>query len=136
MVFSDLVKKSQAIVAENASTILTAGGVVGTVTTAVLTGRASIKAHELIREEELKHIHPEGTTDIIEGDTMGLSNSKKVLLVWPVFVPPVVIGTATICSIIMANQMSAQRAAALAAAYGVSQRQLEELNQLRQCHGM
>jgi hypothetical protein len=42
------------------------------------------------------------------------------------FAPPMLLGLATIAAIIMANRMSAQRAAALAAAYGISQKNLEE----------
>jgi hypothetical protein len=93
---------------ENSSAILTAGGVIGTVATAVLSGRASVK------ERESREIPKE------------LSKTEKVTLVWPQFIPPVLVGSATIGSIVAANLMSARRAAALAAAYGMSQKQLEE----------
>lgn len=120
-------EKVVVLASENASTLLTAGGVVGTVATAVLTGRATFRAAEIIREEELKHIHPEGVTDTIDnGNTMGMSTIDKVKCVWPYYLPPVLTGTATITSIIMANRMSAQKAAALAAAYGLAERNLSE----------
>lgn len=105
---------------ENSSAILTAGGVVGTVATAVLSGRASVKAHVLIQFEEMERGVSEGSTKI------ELSKTEKAILVWPQFVPPVLVGSATIGSIVAANYMSARRAAALAAAYGMSQKQLEE----------
>ena len=44
------VSKLKYLLNENSTTILTAAGVVGTVGTAVLTGRATFKAAELIRE--------------------------------------------------------------------------------------
>lgn len=119
-------KKFQEFVTQNSTTILTAGGVVGTVTTAVLAGRAGLKASEIIREEELKHIHPEGTTDAIDEDTMGLSRGRKIMLAGPQFIPPVVTGGVTITCIIMAHRMSAQKAAALAAAYGLVQKDFSE----------
>lgn len=125
-IITDVRQRAQELVQENATTLLTAGGVVGTVATAILAGRASFKAADIIREEELKHIHPEGTTDVLEGDTMGLRRRDKVLMIWPLFIPPVLTGGATIGSIVLANRMSAQRAAALAAAYGLTQKQLEE----------
>lgn len=100
---------------ENSSAILTAGGVIGTVTTAVLSGRAAVKAQRLIDEERESRKIP-----------MALSKTEKATLVWPVFIPPVLVGTATIGSIVAANYMSAKRAATLAAAYGMSQKQLEE----------
>jgi hypothetical protein len=107
---------------ENSSAILTAGGVVGTVATAVLSGRAAVKAHELINAKELGL---RALSEEIEG-VQELSKTEKALLVWPQFIPPVLVGSATIGSIVAANYMSARRAAALAAAYGMSQKQLEE----------
>lgn len=126
---NDVGRRVGEFASDNATTLLTAGGVVGTVATAILTGRAGFKAAEIIRNKELEHIHPEGVTDVIDGDnnvTMGLSKTQKVLLVWPHFVPPVVTGTATITAIIFSHRMSAQKAAALAAAYGLAERNLSE----------
>lgn len=123
---NDVKQKAVVLLEENAGTLLTAGGVVGTVATAILTGRATFKAAEIIRDEELKLVHDEGTTDSIAEGTMGLSTRKRVALVWPLYIPPVITGGATIGSIIMANRMSAQKAAALAAAYGLAERNLSE----------
>jgi len=123
---TDVKQKAVVLLEENATTLLTAGGVVGTVATAILTGRATFKAAEIIRQEELKLVHDEGTTNSIAEGTMGLSNWKRTKLVWPLYIPPVMTGGATIGSIIMANRMSAQKAAALAAAYGLAERNLSE----------
>jgi hypothetical protein len=119
-VISDLTKKAQEVFSENASTILTAGGVVGTVTTAVLSVRAGMKAQEMIREAEIEHV--------VEGDeqTMGMDTKEKVKLTWPLFVPPVVTGTATVSAIVFANRINAKNAAAWAAAYAASQKQRDE----------
>ena len=130
MQFLEVVKQKGAeFVSENATVLLTAGGVVGTITTAVLTGRAGFKAADIIREKELEHIHLQKVDGIIDNDenaTMGLSNKQKVMLVWPQFVPPVATGTLTIGAIIFSHRMSAQKAAALAAAYGLAERNLAE----------
>lgn len=116
--FNDVKDKVVHLASENSATLLTAGGVVGTVATAILTGRASFKAAEILRAEQEK---------VEQDQTLPeLTTTKKVLLVWPHFVPPVLLGTATVGSIIMANRMSAQKAAALAAAYGMSQKHFEE----------
>lgn len=125
---AELQKKAQHLLSENASAILTAGGVVGTVGTAILTGRASFKAAEIIHLEELDRVveAEKVTEDDKPIEIQRLSKTEKVGLVWPQFLPPVGLGVATIASIIMANRISATRAAALAAAYGVSQNQLEE----------
>ena len=118
--FNDVKQKAVALVSENATTLLTAGGVVGTVATAVLTGRATFKAAEIIRDHEVELVVE------ADGHTMGLSNWERTRLVWPLYIPPVLTGGATIGSIVMANRMSAQKAAALAAAYGLAERNLSE----------
>jgi hypothetical protein len=122
-------QRVQQLVQDNATTILTAGGVVGTVATAVLAGRAGYKAAELIILEEGARIAAAKDKAPL-GDPVPeiepISKIDKVKLVGLHFAPPVLTGVATIGSIVMANRMSAQKAAALAAAYGVSQNQLQE----------
>lgn len=121
-IFNDARDRVQRLVQENATVILTAGGVVGTVATAVLAGRAGYKAAELIMIAEGERIANVSNDDVIEP----LSKTDKVKLVGLQFAPPVLTGGATIASIVMAHRMSASKAAALAAAYGVSQNQLQE----------
>lgn len=129
MYFHEIQKRAGQFAAQNASTILTAGGVIGTVLTATLTAKATFKAAELIHND-LVHRVGEAATKAedqnIYEEVKELTTTEKVKKVWPHFVPPVVIGTATIASIVGANMMSAKRAAALAAAYGLSERQLKE----------
>ena len=106
------------LVNENSTTILTGVGVVGTVATAVLTGRATFKAAEIIQKELL----PDE-----EGRAPGeLSKTEKAKLVWPHFIPPFAVGAATITSIIMANRISSKRLAAIAVASTISERALQE----------
>lgn len=132
--FQDSAKK---FVADNATTILTAGGVVGTVTTGVLAWRGGQKYAEIIRIEKIKQLQAnvdESNREMlltdIDPETWGelthLDTLYKAKLVIPHVVPPVLIGGVTIAAIIWSNQMSAQKAAALAAAYGMSERQFRE----------
>jgi hypothetical protein len=115
-VFADLSNKVQHVLSENASAILTATGAVGTAATAILTGRASFRAAEIIKIEEAG-----------DGEKAPeLDRKAKIALVWPLFLPPVGVGGATIACIIGANRISAKRAAALAAAYAISESQFEE----------
>lgn len=107
---------------ENTATVLTAGGVVGTVATAVLAARAGFKAAHILEEERDRERKVMAEPDL----HVEISKTDKVKLVWPHFIPPVVVGGVTVGSIIMSHRMSAAKAAALAAAYGVSQKQLEE----------
>lgn len=128
---NDAQQRVQEFVSENSSTLLTASGVVGTVATAVLAGRAGYKAAEIVAEKELvvsiERSHAEleehGAPSLVD---VKLSKTEKVKLTAVYFIPSVITGGTTVASIIMANRMSAQRAAALAAAYGLSQKQFEE----------
>lgn len=123
MRFTSLQPYLKNLATENASTILTAAGVVGTVGTAVLTHRAATKASEIVREAS-------SAERIKTNDSQAeLSKFEKVRLTGHLYVPPVACGSATIASIILANRITTTRAAALAAAYGISQRQLDEYQQ-------
>lgn len=113
---------------DNATTVLTAGGVVGTVVTAALSVRAGLKTSEALFEAQYDRTHDEHG-DRIDDDQdpmRPMTKVEKAQVIWPYFVPPVVTGGLTIGSIIMSHRMSAAKAAALAAAYGMSQKQLEE----------
>jgi hypothetical protein len=115
-----MLKHTRHLAHENKSVLLTAVGVVGTVSTAVLTGRASFKAAEVIREEQRDLRDP---SDIALPD---FDLKTKINLVWTLYIPPVGVGALTIAAIVFANRIDAQKAAALAAAYGVSERTLQE----------
>jgi Family of unknown function (DUF6353) len=110
----------------NSAALLTAGGVVGTVATAILAGRAGFKAQEiLLMKESEKMIKSMPEAESID-EPIGLTKLEKLVIVGPYFIPPVITGGATIAAIIMSNRISAQKAAALAAAYGLAERNLSE----------
>lgn len=116
-------KNAQRLAHENKTVLLTAVGVTGTVSTAVLTGRASFKAAEIISAEEWDLREK---TDFNEEE---LDFRSKLNLVWALYIPPVGVGALTIAAIIMANRLDAQKAAGLAAAYGISERSFTEYRQ-------
>lgn len=121
--------KLKFLVNENSSTILTAAGVVGTVTTAYLAGRASFKAAEIIAKEENdvnKARALEETEHLKEIPYIRLSNKEKIQRVWPQYIPAVTAGTITVVSIVMANKISSKKIAALTIASGISERALQE----------
>jgi hypothetical protein len=100
-------------------------GVAGTVSTAVLTGRATFKAAEIINERETSlkaHRDYNGPDD--ENDPM--SRTEKVVATWRLYIPPAAVMLTTITSIIMANKLASKKIAALAVAGGISERALQE----------
>lgn len=106
---------------ENATTVLTAGGVVGTVATAVLSFRAGTKYERIIHDAEV-----ERTARATSDGPGPLTAMDKAKLVGVHVIPPVAAVGVTVGCIVMAHRMSATKAAALAAAYGVSKKELEE----------
>lgn len=126
MTLHELFNKGKVLASENHSSILTAMGVTGVVTTAYLTGRASFKAAEILKREEklLKAQHPDDVAD--PRMNRELSMKQKVRAVWPLYITPVSVGATTITSIVMANQVASKKIAALTVASGISERALQE----------
>lgn len=113
-----VLKRAERFATDNSPVILTAVGVAGTVMTAFLAGKASFKAAELIREEQ----------DVLDAQAKStdLTLREKAELVWTLYIPPVATGALTVASIIGANRIGSRRAAAVAAAYSLSERAFEE----------
>lgn len=118
---TDVQKRVQHLIQENATTLLTAGGVVGTVATAVLSGRAGFKAAQILDIHISAKLSEQEYPAEVE-----ISTFDMVKLVWPHFIPPVLTGTTTVSAIIFSHKMNAQKAAALAAAYGLAEGRLSE----------
>lgn len=110
--------KAAKFITDNSPAILTALGAAGTVSTAVLTGRASFKAAKIIMEEDLE-------LQLTPGEEP-MDWKEKVRLVWPLYIPPVVSACLSITTIILANRVSDRRAAAMAAAYSISEKAFHE----------
>lgn len=125
---TDVKQKAAEFVQENATTLLTAGGVVGVVGTAVLTARAAFQAAPALEAEKIFRAAKEleETEEVIEGELPPLDMPTRFKIAGPYFIPPILTGTATVIAIIYANRMSAQKAAALAAAYGIAERNFSD----------
>lgn len=108
-------KHLEKLIQDNSPTILTALAVAGTVTTAWLTAKASFKAAKILEEDSETAMRDHEPTF-----------KDDVKLVWKEFIPPVVVGSASIAAMIYANRISARRAAALAAAYKLSEKNFKE----------
>lgn len=123
MNFGAIIKQAKKAAADNAPTILTAIGVTGTVTTAVLASKASFKAAEVIREANKERqsldYESKGWDDL--KNPKPLDTQESIKLVWPLYVPAVGTCALTVAAIVGANHLSTTRAAALASAYSVSQ---------------
>lgn len=108
-----MLKQFEKVIADNSPAILTGVGVAGTVATAVLASRATLKASAILAEDANLRITPRTKTDVLK-------------LTWVLYIPPVASGCLTIGAIIFANRISTRRAAALAAAYSLSEKAYSE----------
>lgn len=100
--------RTEKILTDNSPAILMACGIIGTVTTAILTGKASFKAAEVLSYDP-------------DADTR-----EQIKMVWKLYIPPTVTGIATIGAIYGSHHISTRRAAAVAAAYSISERAFAE----------
>lgn len=121
MPITDVAKSIEKFAIANSPAILTATAVTGTITAAVLTGKASFKAAELIAEAEVAPAAA-GESEF----PVSLDTKAKVELVWQLYIPAATVGISTIAAIIMANQIGTRRTAAMAAAYSVSEKAFGE----------
>lgn len=121
MTSTKLLKMAEKVVIENAPAILTGVGVVGTAATAYLTCKATFKAAKVIEEETFKTKLYTPTTPGRLPEDDPLSKTAKAKLVWKLYIIPAATGVGTIAAIVYANRISTKRAAALAAAYALSQ---------------
>lgn len=113
---SILTKQVKKAISENSPAILTALGVTGTLSVAYLTGRATFKAAEIIREAENQRC--------IDNEPC-LDTWDKVDLVWREYIPAAGIAAMTVSAIVGANHISSKRIAAFASAYSFAEKGFE-----------
>lgn len=129
--FSDAKDFVNEFVSENSSTLLTAGGVVGVISTAVLAGRAGFKLGHVSMEMKVHRVAEEldeatETNPYLAAHVAEIPKKNIIIAAAPELIPPVITVVTTIGAIVLLNRMSAQKAAALAAAYGLAERNLSE----------
>lgn len=119
MAFAILAKRLGKFAVDNSPAILTAMGVTGALATAYLTGAATFKAAEILAREENAVVPEEGVKNA------PFTFRDKIDLTWKLYVPAAGSAAMTVAAIVMANRIGTRRAAALATAYGLSERALE-----------
>lgn len=119
----DILKPAQKAITDNSAAILTGVGVVGTVTTAVLAARGTVKAVRAIDEyNALAAAANEDSSTPPET----LSPAAKVGLVGQYYVPAIGSGITTITAILFSYKITSKQSAAFAAAYGISEKAFQE----------
>jgi hypothetical protein len=113
----NVAKRTEKFLADNSPVVLTVFAVTGTITTAYLTGKATFKAADLIKIDEQRRYHYNEDP----------AEKKEVfLLVWKEYIPAAGVCFGTLGCIITANRIGTRRAAAMAAAYSISEKAFSE----------
>lgn len=124
MSIAQLAKNLERFTITKSPAILTAIAVTGTISTAILVGKASYKAAELIAEEEQRRIvdHKLEVTKVL----VPMDRQDKLSLVWTLYIPAVSTCITTVVAIVTANQIGTRRVAAMTAAYSLSEKAFVE----------
>lgn len=115
---SKMVKNLGGVISENSPTLLTGLAVGGVLTTAILTGTATIKAVRLVDEVNHRNWN--------DPDFYDLSKKEIVKLTWKLYIPTIAMCVVTGTCIIGANSINQRRNAALAALYSLSETAFRE----------
>lgn len=106
-----IINRLERVASDNSPLILTGIGAAGVLTTAWLTGRAVLKAEDIIDSRNI---------------VWEVEKKKAAKLVWKEFIPPAISASLTITAIVFANRIGTRRAAAMAAAFTTSERVFSE----------
>lgn len=120
MNFGKVFSRAGKLVTDNSPLILTALGVTGTVTTAVLTAKGTFQAAEAIEDEKNSRLIRKTDADGIplpEFDT-----TAKAKFVWKCYIPAAGSLVLTVACIVTANRIGVRRTAALAAAFSLAEK--------------
>ena len=118
---SDLAKQAQRFASDHAPLILTAVGTAGVITTGALAFKGGFKANDILHERRM-----DMWADDLDKVGDDLSFKEKLAYTWTCYVPACGVGLLTIGAIVGANQIGTRRAAAMAAAYSISEKAFEE----------
>lgn len=129
MNFKPMIKQVGFAIQKNSPYILTGLGAAGVVSTAILSGKAAVKASRTIEDHEDLMLMKLSQEELAQrGDpNCYISNWKeKVQLTWKHFIPPVVMGTLSVTAIIGAQSVNTRRHAAIASLYTLSESTLKD----------
>lgn len=117
MILSRVAKQAEKFATDNSPAILTGVGVVGTLTVAYLSGKASFKAAHILTEEKQRRI-------MMNEPDMTRPDILKVT--WKLYIPAAGTTALTIAAVVCSNQIGTRRTAAMAAAYTISDKAFQE----------
>lgn len=120
MEFSAIFRRSGKVLSDNAPAIFATTAVVGTVATAYLSGRAVLRAEEIVFNYEQE------ARELTGNEEYEVDARRRAELVWQEFVAPTAAAVCTIVCIFAAHRVSTRRTAAALAAFAISEKVYDE----------
>lgn len=119
----NIAHSSKLYLKQHSSTILTCIGAAGVVATSLLTAKATIKAFEIVNEEECEK-------------KRDLTKKEIVAVAAPAYIPAIIMGASTIACIFGANILNKKQQALLSSAYALANSSFKEYkNKLKELYG-
>lgn len=126
MTIAQIFKTIEKFTFDHSPLILTGIAAAGTITTAILTGKASFAAAERLQEETDILIEKHGSAQRVVESGEWMTTRDKVKLVWPLYIPAAANAAMTVTCVIVSHRIGHRRAAAMAAAYTISEKAFED----------
>lgn len=118
-----VIDSSKIYLKRNSSTVLTAIGAVGVLITSIMTAKATVKAFEIINEEECEKKRE-------------LTKKEMIVLAGPSYFPAILVGASTIACILGANVLNKRQQAMLSSAYAFVNASFKEYkNKVKELYG-
>lgn len=114
-----MIKPNPAFFKHHLGTILAFAGSAGVIFTAISSSKATLKANDIIRDEE-------------HSQKRSLSSGEKTALVWKCYIPTFITGFITIACIISSDVFNLKRQAALVSAYTMVQDRIKKQKNLEE----
>jgi hypothetical protein len=112
MNLNQLLGTAKLFLKSNSAVIASVGAGVGTVATAYLTAKATFRAAEVIRDNEVENVpSPDSRKRLWQ----------RTCVVWKLYLPPALAGISTLCFIAAANRFAASKTLAATSALAVTQ---------------
>lgn len=128
MDIKSLLRTAGGFLEKNSPQILTGLGIAGVVSTAIMTGRAAVKAYDILEAERGRRLMEAAKENpsVTYNDVKHICWQDKVKLCWKPYVSPFLMGGTSIACILGAQSVNSKRNAALATVYSLTKSTLEE----------
>lgn len=118
MNYTTILRRGVEVIGQKSPLILSGAAIVGVVSTALLASKASKESDAIVKEKTK-------LGKLADAD-YEMDVKTKIKHTWRVYIPVAISGVTTVCSIVLAQRINSRRQLALAGAYALSEKALNE----------